>query len=84
LDTISVGYEIAPGIARYSKPGTDPVGAPGIYGLINIKTGKKITPLIYDRIREGGRATRTVDGERVECYIDSQTGQEYRGKIESK
>lgn len=71
--------EISPGVAIYSVVHTDTAGAETErFGLIDIRSGKEITPPVYDRIDDDGRVTRTLAGKRVSYYLDPITGREYR------
>lgn len=50
------------------------------YGLINMVTGKRITPPKYFWIEENGRVRERHNKKSIEFYIDLKTGREFRDK----
>lgn len=74
-----IGNEIAPGSCIYTEIRKDENGTEREwYGLVDIKTGKVITPSIYNMITHDGRVGVTENGQQIYFYINPITGKEYR------
>lgn len=47
------------------------------FGLLDIRTAKRITPPLYEQIDDDGRSQRVQQDARISVYLDPYTGKEY-------
>ncbi len=69
-----------PDVTIYSIEDKNEEGDSRKYGLLNMVTGKRITPPKYFWIEEDGRVRERHNRKSIEFYIDLKTGREFRDK----
>lgn len=75
-------YAVAPDVAVYWQRTGPSAKKRERSGLLDMRTGRSISPPIYDRVDDDGRVTRTENGRTIHFYIDLHTGRPYRAPAE--